>query len=194
MKLRKNQTGTAHLVAILLVVFIVIVGVVGWKVWDNGKKNDTTKTTSKTEPGRDTTTSTDDYYLKITELGVKLKLTQDTKDMTYHLNDTGNAVLSSTSLAKEEPKCAADYTGTSGVGIVGSFTDPEGSDQVQGGSGTNAESFPDAVKVGTRYYFVLPGQSYCVDVGTKNNPTDAAFKIESTLVKALRSDITLEKL
>lgn len=182
MKFKTNQSGAAHLVAILTVIIVVAIGTIGWRVWDNNNQN------AKQDK---TTNITSVPYLEIAELGVKLKLTQSTKDMTYHINSSGDAVLSSTSLAKEEPKCAADYAGNNGVGMVSSFTNPE--DQLPNGSGTNASTFPDAVKVGDKYYFIVTGQQFCVNAGTKNGPTDTAYKIESTLVRALRNDITLEK-
>lgn len=39
MKIKNNQEGIAHLVAILAIVVVVAIGFVGWKVWDNRQTN-----------------------------------------------------------------------------------------------------------------------------------------------------------
>jgi hypothetical protein len=44
MKLKNNQSGIAHVAAILLVVVIAVVGFVGWKVWDGNKTKNGTST------------------------------------------------------------------------------------------------------------------------------------------------------
>ena len=201
MKLKNNQSGVAHIAAILVVVVIAAIGIVGWKVWDSTKedKSSSADTTTKTttETNQNSTPNTTSTYLEVKELGVKLKLTSDTKDLTYSVNKDGVAVLSSTSLAKEEPKCAADYVDNSqyaihGVGSVSYFTDPNGTETGPGPS--NKQNYPDSILLNGKYYYILTNQSFCVNVGTKNNPTDKAYQIETSLVHALRNDITLEKL
>jgi len=51
MKIRNDQRGIAHVaILVLVVVFIGVVGFIGWKVWDNGQKKDQkTTTVSSTE-------------------------------------------------------------------------------------------------------------------------------------------------
>lgn len=50
MKIKNNQSGVAHMVAILAVIVIVAIGLVGWKVWDNNR----TKQNNSTPPISDT--------------------------------------------------------------------------------------------------------------------------------------------
>lgn len=51
MKLKNNESGIAHIAAIVVVVVFVAIGVVGWKVWDNQKSSDTKKNTAATTTG-----------------------------------------------------------------------------------------------------------------------------------------------
>ncbi len=179
---------------------IAITGYAGWRVWhENKDKNPVENAVVTNTSGESQDSESGTAYLEIKELGVKLKLVNDTKDMTYSMDADGNAILSSDSLSKEEPKCSADYSGSdtngvNGVGKIASFTDPTGNDSVSTAEGTNIQAWPEAVLVSGKYYYVATNQTFCVNVGTKNSPTDRAFQIENTLVKALRSEILLEKL
>lgn len=60
MKIKNNQSGATHLIAILLVVLIVTIGMVAWKVWEK-KANDTSarsnKATTQKNTGKDTDTT-----------------------------------------------------------------------------------------------------------------------------------------
>ena len=74
MKLKNNQSGAAHIVAILLVILIVAVGFVGWKVWDNQNQdiqpinNASATNSNNTDSMGDSTTTA----IEIKALGIKV--------------------------------------------------------------------------------------------------------------------------
>ena len=49
MKLRNNQSGVAHLAAILVVVVVIAIGAVGWKVWDNSNAKEQNNSPSQSD-------------------------------------------------------------------------------------------------------------------------------------------------
>ncbi len=83
MKLKNNQSGAAHIVVILLVIVIAIVGVVGWKVWDNSKtKSDSTpKAQDKTQQTSDNSSDSTKSYLEIAQWGIKFEVPSEVSDL-----------------------------------------------------------------------------------------------------------------
>lgn len=202
-----QQKGFGALEGLLSILILLIVGFGGWYVWNNSSKNDKSSESSserQTEnanlqtdrdaPESNTTPSANTKkYLEIAELGVKLALTDQAEDLTFSMKDSKTAILSSNSLSKAEPKCAADYRGTEnngvyGVGSLSYFSDPNGYD-VFGGDTTNISAFPDATKVNDKYFYFAPNQSFCVNVGGNNNPGDMAYDIEAEIVRAIKNDV-----
>jgi hypothetical protein len=187
--MKNIQKGFGVLVVILALVVMSLIAVVTLFISNNSNKTKTEANTIITEP---------QTYLNIKELGLKLKLTPDTKDLTYYLDPQNKIVLSSASLAAEEPMCAADYVGESfvhGVGTILYYTDPDNKDLSPDGTLKNSELFLDPLQLGDKYYYLWSQQSFCVNNGTHNKESDKAYQIEDSLVKAIRRhEIKIEKL
>ncbi len=209
----KQQKGFGALEGLLVILILLVVSFGGWYVWNNSSNKDEStadKSLVQTESANlqsnaDTAAtnaapaSSSKKYLEISELGVKLALTDQTDDLTFSMDSSKTAILSSSSLSKAEPKCAADYRGSEnndvyGIGMLSYFTDPNGY-ELFGGDTTNISAYPEATKVSDKYFYFATNQSYCVNVGSNNNPGDTAYDIETELVKAIKNkDIKIEKL
>ena len=199
---KNNQKGFSVVEVVIVLVVVGVLGTIGWFVYSRNSKvkpaASTASDTTQASTNSASNSSSDAGYLNVTELGVKVKLNEDTKDLTYFVNKNDIEILSSKTLAEQEPLCAANHNNSSGVNGVGSisyFTDPNATDLSPSGTDKNSVVYPDAVKVNGKYYYITTNQSGCVNNGTHNNPSDAAYQTESKLVKALRNGkVTLEKL
>lgn len=57
MKLKKNELGITHVVAIVAVVVIIAIGAVGWMVWDGNKGTKSNSTTDSSNSNKDVSSS-----------------------------------------------------------------------------------------------------------------------------------------
>ncbi len=193
---KSKQSGFGTIEGLLVVIILLLIGFAGWYIWDKNQHPSISTVTNSS-----TNSNTAASYLEIKELGIKLKLTDNTKDLAYAVNSQGKIVLSSKSLAAEEPKCAADYEGSvpgrtvNGVGSVEFYADPEAKDLSPGGDLKNSELSLDPLQVGSKYFYLWSHQSFCVNAGTHNKPEDKAYQLEDVLVGAIRRhEIKIEKL
>lgn len=102
MKIKNNQTGIAHVAAIVLVIVIAVIGFVGWKVWDNQKDKPQTTNTNTTAASSDTaTTDTNkDTHLDISEWGVRITVDPTIAKVTYVYNASQDSVTLTSDLQK----------------------------------------------------------------------------------------------
>jgi hypothetical protein len=190
--LKNNASGFGIIEALLLLFVVLTIGGAGWFAWQRTQNNETESVAVKSEKPesneKNVTTIAGSEYMKIPELGLKVKLDDSTKDLTYDVKSDGTVAISSKSLAAEEPKCAADYSPSADLSVASifSFTDPDGYDISPTGEFKNSEMV-DSVKVGANYYYISSAQSFCVNVGTNNKPQDKAYQLEAAIVQYLRS-------
>ncbi len=93
-KLKNNQTGVAHLAAIVVIVLVLAVGGVGYYVWNSNKdkSNDSTTSSSNTttspEPKQEVTTKADPNagYLVMKEWGLRFKVPSGLTDVKYAIH------------------------------------------------------------------------------------------------------------
>ncbi len=79
---------------IVIAVGLVIVGLVGWRVWDANRTKESSNTTTNQQEsngGTQPTPQPSATYLDIKELGVKVKLSEDIKDAVYYYDVNYNA-------------------------------------------------------------------------------------------------------
>lgn len=185
--MNKNQKGFGAVELLIVLVAVGVIGFIGYVVWSRQSENKEQSTdntsTSQSTSQKDKAGSKKDT-LEIPELGVKLKLDDAVSDMYYAIrtDEDGNkyAVLSSKKLAELDKNCAAETDskfGTSGVGSVYVYTNPDGPDPFTG-DWTNAESFPDSIQVSGKYYTIIPStQAPCYDADSmKDYDTNEVVK------------------
>jgi hypothetical protein len=191
-----NKKKWAVVIAVVTITIIATLLIVDASLNKESEKVVTNKSNENTVVNTEGLVRAENGYLTIAEYGVRLKLTESTKDMTYYFYD-GKAYLSSDSLAQAEPRCAANYDdGTVGRGIasVFYFTDPNAPDPVFG-IVKNTEAFPNALQVNDKYYYIFSNLSLCVNKSGERSPDDEALKIEQSLVSAINNqEVVLEKL
>jgi len=100
-------------------------------------------------------------YLKINEFGVKLPLIEDISDAYYVIKTDEDGAYASISTHKlvDYYGSECDPTKYNYVAMVGYFTDPNADDALTGTS-TNKEVFPDAIQIGSRYYYYAVSHQY----------------------------------
>ncbi|MEI7683174.1 MAG: hypothetical protein WCJ24_02650 [Candidatus Saccharibacteria bacterium] len=89
-KLKNNQSGFGALELILIIVVVGLLGLVGWYVFNKNNSKTTNKIGSAQKQAASDVSSP---YLEIKELSVKLKLTNSTEDMTYHIDNASFFVV-----------------------------------------------------------------------------------------------------
>lgn len=189
-----NQKGFSLIEILIVLVVLGLLGAVGWYVWmQHTKSKPTTSTTSSSAsqvtPPSTSSSASAPTYLNITELGIKVKLNDDTRDLTYAKTKDGTIGISTKSLEAFGVGCNAE---TGDVAIIYTFTDPSGSDPFEG-SHTNMDVFPKALKLNGKYYALNYGgisQSPCVDISKADDNFSATVK----KVKNGFSQATLEKI
>jgi hypothetical protein len=155
-----NHRGFSLIEGLLLVIALCLIVFVGYYVWHSQHTANSTldqaNQASQSSPSGSQPASTQKYLI-IKEWGVKLPLTNATKDAYYVFlsNNTSSAYLSLRSLADTE--CAADQTS---IGAVFRYlpgdTDPQSNQQY-------STIYSDGVKVGDYYYRYSSPQAGCSD-------------------------------
>ncbi len=167
-----QQAGFTAVEGLLILVVVGIIGGVGWFVFKS--KDDTNKTydnsansyTNQTAKTTESTTmceASEEGMLHIHELGIQLKLDAKVLDATCaKIKDYDSHYpigLSTKALEKYDANCKAEMGSVAQIVV---FTNPNGTD-ASVANGTNIENFPDAIKVGNKYYaiFNIGHQSPC---------------------------------
>jgi hypothetical protein len=170
-KMKKLNNNGSALVVLLSILVVVAIGGVGYMVYSNQNKSNESATTNETgvkdkeeaaQPLSEASQITDGY-LEIAEFGVKLKLTEETKDAYYVVKgDNKDWVgISTKEISKIYPGCSAEDDMT--MARILTFKDPNQPDPFAGES-TMGEAFPDALKVNDIYYaFLSFNQAPCDD-------------------------------
>lgn len=125
-------------------------------------------------------------YLSITELGIKLSLSSDTKDAYYGKNDSSDGslrvVISTRSLAELEPECSASK---SGLMQISSSTSSEYQTAQQNGDGRYK-------KVGNKYIYIENALGNCTKMNEQGLPVNPNNLIlEQKLSESLHSSTIL---
>lgn len=196
-----NNKGFGILPVILVLIVIGVIGAGFYYLQQNNKSEiDTSITNSSNSPdGASEEISANTDYLEIPELGVKIGLNDVSRDLTYSMqlmsDDKTIAVLSSRSLTSLEADCSASTAGpfgVSGVGHISYYNDPSADGPFP--DSTNAQSFPDALKINGKHYFIQANlQGVCYDENEHEYESEVGQKV-SELTKFLRDDATLESL
>jgi len=186
---RPNQKGFISIETFLIIVVLVLVGGTGYFVYHATKKtNDTFTAAAKaaestpdtSKPHASSSTSAKSVptkeYLAIKEWGVKIPLTESTKDAYYVFlqNDTSSAYLSLHSL--DGTQCAADQTS---IGAVFRYLpgdqDPESHEFY-------SSIYTDGIKVGNYYYRYASPQAGCSDNNqTQTKASDARQQLMNSI-------------
>lgn len=171
MQKRKTEksAGFGAVEIIIAVVVVLIVGFIGWKLYDasKSKQNASTQHNSGSQANDQTSNTTPAdtaTYLDIKELGVKVKLSDAIKDATYYYDAAYNAqypnpkqvTISSKSLAdKSGGSCAA----SSGMGPLGTIQKYSG--DVDGAGRPLVADGKTVFKVGDSYVALRTPQAAC---------------------------------
>ncbi len=135
----------------MVVTALIVIGVVAWRVWDAAGSNEIT-TPSNNQSGSAT-------YLDVKELGIKLKLSDDIKDLTYQAFDLSDgskgARFSTGSLAAIDQNCGADFGPLGSLEATTVDTDRTGAKKVV----DNSSIF----KIGAYYVTYSGPQALCSD-------------------------------
>jgi len=127
-KLNTNQLGVGAIEAVIFTLLIVAIALLGWKVYDDGKKPkqsanpSTTQTAAKTPSTKPTTTTPSPAIssttLKVPELGVQIvNIPSTISDLTYGIaSQTGTlfktqADFSTKSLSSKDSNCSSGSVG-----------------------------------------------------------------------------------
>jgi Tfp pilus assembly protein PilE len=192
-KLRNDQSGFSALEVILILVIVAVLGGVGYYVYSqrNMKSNSETTNTSSGVAKDSANTNTSNGYLKITEMGVKLKLPSDQTDLYYFYglpSDGGEdkvASLSTRSLEKLSTECAAEKNWTARVEVTNT---PDAA--YPGNPSDSNESyrnfFPDGVTIDGNFYYLVFTNGPC---STDEKVSDAQVALKQSL-----KTIKIEKL
>jgi prepilin-type N-terminal cleavage/methylation domain-containing protein len=189
--MNKNQKGFSAVELLIALLVVAVLAGGGYFVY-NKHNQDTAKTAASTT---DSTKAVPVGVseLKVTELGIKVVLKNPVVGLYYKIDATGNAAgntegvaagISTRTLDKlDAAKCGADAEGAPG-GIY-FFTDPTSPDPYTGDS-TNAQAFPDALKVGDKYYALATSQGACnTDPAVEKPFTSAVTALKQASLKAL---------
>ncbi len=194
--MKNNQKGFSLIEAILVFAIIAALGGVGWFVYQSKNKTNQSLDKSakaqnepqKTPYGTDKSSQKETtQYLNITELKIRFKLTENTKDAYYHVSSNKDPngipyVYLSTHSLDAYAGCQASVD-NSGVAAVGSFHDGE-SDEIVGDYLT---AYPAAQKVNDLRYYIQGNQYDC----TEQNKSDLYTQVRKDFISQYK---TIEKL
>lgn len=170
----QKQKGFTLIEGLLIVLIMLVIGFGGWYVYSQSQDNDTYTSSSSVDSGsnnaaeknssgspsdlsQEQVNNTAQKILKIPEFGIKVTYQLQDDELTYAPQEgsekwvtLSSRVLEDLSPVTEQYKCQASEMGT---GVVGYFTDPNQPIE-EGQSKTIIEQYPDALKVGDRYYYL----------------------------------------
>jgi hypothetical protein len=114
-----GQKGFTLVEGLLVVIALCLVGGVGYYVYNSSQnKNSDKSSTSASETTQSKTTPSEKKYLEISELGIKVPLSNELADMKYSIPQEGEIMLTSKTLGDLQIKaCGVDEQ--SGVASAG---------------------------------------------------------------------------
>lgn len=189
----KNQKGFSAVVILLALILVAIVGFTGYYVWNTQQdKNDQNKQAAVANTAKQNTANTNQTekpdtqkYLIIKEWNVKVPLTDKIADATYVVTN-GTVYLSTQSLTKKYPECAADKTTVFAYGRYDNPNTPNPNDP--SGETTYGQTLPNAPKVGTYYYYGVPPQAGCtMDTSTQDNGYESLSEYRNAFNEAIKN-------
>ncbi len=163
MKFHKNQSGFSAVVTTLIVV-VMLIGAVGWLVYDRQKTETPAKSNDTVIGNYQKEDSNSPYYddgpklLELKEWGVKIPVAGDIADAYYVYKQANDTVY----LSKESYKgtgCAADATT---LGAIGRFAIAAKDNE------ENAPLAAGAIELNGYYYYYAHPQAACSDDDTVN--------------------------
>lgn len=169
---RLNNKGFGLIELLLLLIFILLLIFFGWYIW---KQNQSKQSSESQDSAQQAPSQQDEEadqeetnYLEIPELGIKMKLDDDTADAYYYMN-SGYAYLSLESL-KETDDCAADETSIAAVAKVkktdvNEMTGKTYEEEAKAGYGTI---------IGDNVYVVSQAQAFCTEKPDEQKLANAA--------------------
>jgi|GEM_PF-1649203 len=164
--MKKDQKGFSVLVLLLILILLAILGFTGYYVYNtqqNKKNTDNTKSAdnnASSQPAAASSVTKPDTtkYLVIKEWGVKIPLTGTIADANYVVSN-GYVYVSTDSLVKKYPDCAANKTTVYAFGRFKSMMDAY--DQPGGDGKTYGDMMPNAPMAAGYYYYGTPSQASC---------------------------------
>lgn len=166
----KNSKGIAALEIVVISAVVLLLAGASWYFVSANQKPAKQQTENiQTSAPKDKATKENlsekaaaNEYLKVPEMGIKLKLTENTKDAYYRLSERKDengrpeyAMLSTKSL-DAFPECTA-YANHQGIASISKFK-PGATDPVHGNF---SESYPDAATIDGYGYFIAGNQYDC---------------------------------
>jgi len=118
----RNQDGFTAVEGILIAVIVCLVGFVGWYVWHNHKTAPISLTSQSRSATTNTSSSTQDTSLDITEWGVSMTIPQALGKVTYSIASNGTDLNFSSDLQKTMP-ASCNLSQASGPWGIASYTD-----------------------------------------------------------------------
>ncbi len=187
-----NQRGFSPIAILLALILVVLVGFTGYYVYNSQKKDDNKAVTpapanAAATPSQPSAQDTQ-KYLVIKEWGVKIPLTAEIADANYYYNN-GYVYLSTDSIVKKYPECAADKTS---LFAYGRFDDPNKQAEAPQGGQTYGQAYPNAPKVGTFYYTGATPQAACAytsagELDESDESTGRATKAFSDAIQKIQA-------
>lgn len=175
--MKKDQKGFTLVEGIIVLAVILLIGGVGYYMYarqnsDAAQTTESAKTNQQTTDKKEAGNSTQ-KYLDIPEAGVRLALTDSTKDAYYTVSEEGNIYLSIHYFDKLKgfEGCTSDaMNGKQGIAALDHAKvgdDRFGSPWTQAG----LEEFPNS-KISDTYYWIAGSQAACWDHETlpQNDP------------------------
>jgi len=146
----KKNKGFGVIGIIVVIATVLLIGVIVWKAWEMNKSQ------SQSPPSRLTDAAA---YLRIKELGVKIKLDDKTKDVTYSAtqstNDEGVFIIDPTMKTIDEQYCSS----SANPGMIG-LLDRSKDAQHWGETAVTVDNIK-SFKIGEYYYLLRGPQAEC---------------------------------
>lgn len=167
----QNSAGFGLTVVVVAIVALVVVGLVGWRLFDASKARPSQQQSNDQNPSNAQIDMA--AYLDVKELGIKLKLDNQVRDATYAIQklDDGSLVarFSTRSLAASDPACGAESGQLGALEKSTMNTDRAGNQLVPDGQ--------TVFKLGDYYYTYAVSQALCSEtIRSAVGPAMAAFR------------------
>jgi hypothetical protein len=138
-KITQKETGFGIVGVAIVIAAVLIVGLIAWRVYDAGKSEKATSTQQenldqKKSSSSEQSNASPAIYLSIQDMGLKLRLSDDIKDLTYSvitLTDGSKAARFSTdTLTKIDSNCDASFGPLGSLEMTTNDTYPTGKKKV----------------------------------------------------------------
>lgn len=180
----KKDAGFGVVGIVVIVVAILIVGVAAWRIYEVNKGAPVATNNGQTEDPSQMPTETA-TYLDIKELGVRIKLDDNTKDVTYSVAPNSGSeavfVIDQTMKALDVQQCPGNET----PGMIG-LLDRSKNANHWGETPTSVDN-EKAFKIGEYYYLFREPQAECSQNEQTSEKRADQIKVFLNVLKTIKS-------